>query len=196
MKTIFFKKRVRSLFVLKVEYFFRIKRGWTSHRWGGFFSLEKARKEMRQRRKEMEKEEKVGVILTCVDSRLHQKEGGNLVGDLGQLLGFSSYFLQTFPGGVKFFSRSPRIINDFNRLFWESLKISISHGAEEVAILQHEDCKAYSLPNSWEEEERQNRDMSVAEYYISKKLVVPVSMFFARLNSQAKGGFELFEYLP
>jgi len=143
-----------------------------------------------------EKGKRVGVILTCIDSRLHQREDGNLVGELGQSLGFSSYFLLTFPGGVKNFSRSPRIINDFNRLFWESLEISISHGAEEVAILQHEDCRAYSLPDSWEEEERQKRDMSVAEYYISERLVVPVSMFFARLNSRARGGFEIFEYLP
>ena len=59
-KNHFLKKRVQSLFVLKGEYFFENKKrlGKSPHRWGGFFSLKKARGKCAKGGKRWKKKEK------------------------------------------------------------------------------------------------------------------------------------------
>jgi len=142
--------------------------------------------------------QKFAAMVACVDPRfLHGPNGLTLTHELAIGLGFRC-FPVTRAGGVQDLVRPVReghrdsIIRD--------LMVSIGHGAQDVVLVNHEDCKAYPRFSSLDEERRTHvEDLRNASQFlrsIDDFQEINIRMFLAELEQRNPDIFIFKEIRP
>ena len=137
--------------------------------------------------------EKIVVVVSCIDQRLHGKlGGGNFIAEFARERGFH-YFPALSAGGVLDIVRPRGIGYDGHML--ENIETGLSNGADRIILMNHEGCHAYKAPSLEEERKRHADDLPEAQHIIDVRFPdVPSSLFMACFKNGSRDHFVPFSF--